>query len=644
MAMVRLPTRESDGKANLHMGAIGVGIDIAKGEATYITYKGKIIEEIPDMTGNIRGVKIPYWDKILEISSKVQLITNLEYLAVDIALDKNYGPVLLEINARAGLGVQIANLAKLRKRLQRIEGVKVNTPSKGVRIAKDMFGNTVEKEIKHLSGKEVIGIEETIEIIDKKGTYKVSAVIDTSKKRSIIDEKYAQKIGLLHNLKRYDQEKGTLKIKFTLKEKRIQTIVDVENIPNNEHKFILATRDLGGFLIDTNPIQKKKPVNIPTISKTEDKKHTEDQNTTTTQNLPINYQNIDQQLNYIDSKLKLLYHLKPLNLKEEKERFLNNPDYNPQFEYPKLKFNPLELIDQLEKIDFDESNAGKIFEDKKHEILKKIAVLEAIEEERFTQNSINLFGKPDQNDLQRAIDFLKAIPKKDEEKEDKTNITAEEAEQIFNEVFKSYGLHKWRTKIKENLVARCVAGKHNRMFVRAGAKFRKKHIKSLIVHEIETHIITAENGKNQIYEIFNRGSANYLQTQEGLAMYNVEKETGDLLKHNIGALSHVVSIHAALQQSFSEVYHTLRELKVPKNKAFASALKAKRGLGDTSKPGAFTKDLIYFKGYYQIKEYIEKGGTIKDLYLGKFNLDDLEIIKKIPGIIPPKILPRWLDQ
>ena len=158
--MLRLPTKESEGKANLHMGAVGVGIDIAKGQATYCTYKNKIIEELPEGLGKIRGLKIPYWDEILNISSRVQLITNLGYMAIDICIDKNSGPVLLEINARAGLGVQIANLAPLRKRLERIEGVKVTTPAKGVRIAKDMFGNIVEKEIEHLSGKQIIGTEE----------------------------------------------------------------------------------------------------------------------------------------------------------------------------------------------------------------------------------------------------------------------------------------------------------------------------------------------------------------------------------------------------------------------------------------------------------------------------------------------------
>ena len=48
MAMLRLPTRESDGKANLQQGAIGAGIDMATGVTTTAVFgKGKIIEYIP---------------------------------------------------------------------------------------------------------------------------------------------------------------------------------------------------------------------------------------------------------------------------------------------------------------------------------------------------------------------------------------------------------------------------------------------------------------------------------------------------------------------------------------------------------------------------------------------------------------------
>ena len=223
MAMLRLPTKESGGKANLAQGAIGVGIDIAKGEATYCATKKGIIDEVPEK-GSIRGLKIPHWDEILFIASKTQLITNLGYMAVDIVIDKVNGPIILEINARAGLGVQIANLAPLRRRLERIEGIKVNTPSKGVRVAKDLFGNIVEKEITHVTGKQVIGIEEQISILLKDQTYRVRARTNTGATRGVIDKEYAKKIGLI-NEENFEADKPTAKLKLIIAGKRIQTVM-----------------------------------------------------------------------------------------------------------------------------------------------------------------------------------------------------------------------------------------------------------------------------------------------------------------------------------------------------------------------------------------------------------------------------------
>jgi len=116
--MLRLPSVESEGKANLHLGAYGAGIDLAKGVVTYLTHRGKIIKEIPEI-GSVKGLKIPYWDDILRIACQSQLASNLGYMGADIAIDKFLGPVLLEINARAGIGIQLANLSPLRKRLEK---------------------------------------------------------------------------------------------------------------------------------------------------------------------------------------------------------------------------------------------------------------------------------------------------------------------------------------------------------------------------------------------------------------------------------------------------------------------------------------------------------------------------------------------
>ncbi len=627
MAMLRLPTKESEGKANLHMGAIGVGIDIAKGQTTHLSYKNKIINKLPDNDEILKNFKIPYWDEILRIASEVQLITNLGYMAIDICIDKNTGPVLLEINARAGLGVQIANMAPLRKRLERIEGIKVINPTKGVRIAKDMFGNIVEKEIENISGRPVIKTEENVEIIQKQNTFKILAKVDTTSKISSIDENTAIKHNMLENTKIYDDEKSTLKLKFNLKNKRIQTIVNVEKISeNSEHKMILGTRDLQDFFIETNQpnkkennIKNKKNTNSILIKKKK------------------NYSEIDQNLIQIDSKIKLLYHLRPINLEEEREKFLENPNKNPEFQYPELKFNSIDLVNELNKIETDNTTAGLLFEDKKQEISQKIELLESINEERFTEISKILFKSPNNEEVKKVEELLRKISYKEEEK----IYSSEDAKEKFEKVFDKYNLKNWEVKIKENMVADCVAGKNNKLFINAGISFSRERIESLIVHEIETHILTAENGKKQPFELFNRGFANYLITQEGMAMYNVEKQRKIPFENNYKALANVLAIHTGLNSSFIDIFKKLIGFNIPKEQAFRSALKAKRGFQDTSKKGAFTKDYLYYKGYKEIKKFVENGGNIKDLYIGKINLNDLDKIKKIKGVIEPEILPKW---
>lgn len=141
LAMTRLPTEESEGKANLHMGAVGAGIDIATGKTTTAAQHGKKILEIPHTGEKIEGFKIPMWDKVLEVSSKCQISSGLGYVGVDIVLDEKLGPLVLELNARPGLGIQIANDITLRDRLERVEELEINDPLEAVKTAKELFRN-----------------------------------------------------------------------------------------------------------------------------------------------------------------------------------------------------------------------------------------------------------------------------------------------------------------------------------------------------------------------------------------------------------------------------------------------------------------------------------------------------------------------
>lgn len=121
MAMVRLPTRLSGGKANLHQGAIGIGVNLATGLTLGGVFHNDTIDFHPDTLNPIKGITVPYWDKILEIAANCYELTNLGYLGVDIVLDKDEGPLLLELNARPGLNIQIANREGVVHRYHQIE-------------------------------------------------------------------------------------------------------------------------------------------------------------------------------------------------------------------------------------------------------------------------------------------------------------------------------------------------------------------------------------------------------------------------------------------------------------------------------------------------------------------------------------------
>ena len=123
MAMMRMATRASDGKANLHQGAVGVGLDLATGRSLKAVQFDRPIEHHPDTGHSFDDLRVPHWRRLLELSSACFRMTGLGYLGVDIVLDRIHGPLILELNARPGLAIQIANGQGLLPRLQTIEGL-----------------------------------------------------------------------------------------------------------------------------------------------------------------------------------------------------------------------------------------------------------------------------------------------------------------------------------------------------------------------------------------------------------------------------------------------------------------------------------------------------------------------------------------
>lgn len=121
MSMLRLPTRQSHGKANLHQGAIGVGVDLSTGKTVGGVHRNRIIDDHPDTKSPIAGFVVPAWPAIIHTAMKISDIIGLGYFGVDFVIDAEKGPLMLELNARPGLAIQIANREGLRPRLDYVD-------------------------------------------------------------------------------------------------------------------------------------------------------------------------------------------------------------------------------------------------------------------------------------------------------------------------------------------------------------------------------------------------------------------------------------------------------------------------------------------------------------------------------------------
>ena len=121
MAMTRLSTSRSGGRANLHQGAVGVGLDIKTGKTKKAVQHNIPITHHPDTNADLRKIEVPLWKEHLLIAAKAYEMTGLGYFGADIVLDAKKGPMMLELNARPGLAIQIANGSGLEKAMKKVD-------------------------------------------------------------------------------------------------------------------------------------------------------------------------------------------------------------------------------------------------------------------------------------------------------------------------------------------------------------------------------------------------------------------------------------------------------------------------------------------------------------------------------------------
>ena len=262
MAFLRLPTKESHGKANMFQGAIACGIDIASGVTTNAVRYTNEIKFFPGSRRKLAGIAIPRWDEVLELAGLAAQASGLGYCRVDIALQPRTTktgklkstPMVLEINAQPGLKIQLANRAGLLSRLKRVEGLTVKTVKQGIEIGKQLFSGREEDSVTR------VGIFEEVEVADIAGEkHLIKAKLDTGAFRTSIDETLAKKLGLLdpenilwagaYHSALGREERKVIGLTFYLKGKKIKTAASISDRSKLTRPMIVGRRDLLGFAI-----------------------------------------------------------------------------------------------------------------------------------------------------------------------------------------------------------------------------------------------------------------------------------------------------------------------------------------------------------------------------------------------------------
>ncbi len=599
IAMLRLPTPRSSGKANLHLGAIGVGIDIGTGKGTYGVQGDALIRKLPNGE-RIRDIAIPQWHDILLTAAKTQYYTQIGYLAVDIALTKT-GIKILELNARAGLAIQISNQALLRKRLDKVSDLKVASPTEGVRLGQSLFTKVIADKStvapKPVT-KPIIGLYEQVQVFNIPNVATLPAKIDPHAEETVISSAIPV-------------PDGVKLIALGIKDKKIKIPFRQGTLPSDQYAISIAGKYVTEFLIDST--KKAVPEKPDTTT-----------GTPTAEKIILN---IDQKVAAINEQLHLLSFLKPTNLQEAYQAFMKQPDHSPQFTYRPVEQEILQLKNELKKIPRRVDHIlTPLYQEKIEELTKKISLIQNTGNEDLSDWSAAVYGSVTERDYRQALSFIKQTPAVDDTSK---VVKTDDVVKRITEYLTAKRLSKWKIKLSDSATAGMQVTKNNTIIIDKRARITENRLRALIAHEIETHIYRLENGRLQKYRLFEQGTAGYIRIEEGLAIYNQNRLHISLGAKYFTPAHNVVAIYLGAQLSFLDLYHQLVDIYgLDKERAWRTCVRVKRGLSDTGKPGAFTKDAAYFLGWLDIERLVREQGPeeLKKLYIGKIKISDLQYI------------------
>ena len=201
-------------------------------------------------------------------------------------------------------------------------------------------------------------------------------------------------------------------------------------------------------------------------------------------------------------------------------------------------------------------------------------------------------------------------------------VTANELLKALQRALDQRGLDDWTIEFDRVMAARVLVDSAKRLLrLHPDASFHRRDLRRLVVHEIDVHAIRGVNGARQALRCFETGLPGSLLTEEGLAIVAEELagvSTPGVLSRQLEVLR---AVDHARTAGIADVYATLCKSVGP-SAAWGIALRIKRGLADPNAPGVYAKDTVYLRGRIRVRAWLDAGGDIRDLYVGKVGVDD----------------------
>ncbi len=619
IAMLRYPTKESNWKANIAAWWIWFWIDIWNGKIVSMYRNKKIyIKEFPSEYSEFYNKIVPYWDDILLYSSQVQYFTNIWYLWLDWVIAKNW-PSLLEINARAGMEIQLVNWEWLEKRLRKIEDLKIFTPSKWVEVWKTLFS---QKETNPTIKKDVIYLEQPWILKKSKENEKEP---DT---KNNLEIPINIKVDLEHKFNYADKQLiDNFDKTYTIKFNDI-ILDDIKFKPKDwlKNTITLWTKLLDDFII----IPQKKDIRNFNIWNKSHYLEIEENSIIEIDNL------VDQ----VSKKLNISKIVKPRNYMEELDNFITwNWNYNPKFEYKYPTDKKLQQIeDDIKHIKekfFNvkseyKSGLFKLFEEKITELEYKLKLTNAYKKQNFGEiwkyNRL-LFWDIDNNLLLKA----------------KNKSTPFSQYQLWRQLFIFEVVEKVKQHLKKrnieakvvlenDLSSRILARRWEPLIIAIGktATFYEKEIDMVLAHEIDVHVTRYINWKKSWWKILQSWTGFYVIDEEWLAIWNSfnylpDNYEKDAMYEKYFLLSFVETTDFVNLANIIKWLHPNDSLL----RIFKRTLRFKRWIHNTAFKWYWTwyfKDKIYLDWYVKIKNWIENWWSFKAMLNWKYKIEDLKFV------------------